>query len=854
MQNNFYVRAIKASAGSGKTYRLALSYISLLGSKVSLPFLRSIVAMTFTNKAAAEMKHRIIKFLKEIAFGTSEGRNLSESTGLAQESAQRWLDLILRNYDDFRVQTIDSFVFSLLRTISWEINRSPDVEPEFNSFRIIEKSFDRLILNLNKEDDRLTKVFEKALECFLDIEQARGFNPERHFKRKLGELFESIEKADCETACIREDLSKLLDKTKKDIDLLASEIINRCGASLVTNAYKALSEKKLESVYFTKAHINELLRKNQRCAADINELNKLYQDLKENVRVYLLTTSLAKLAPYADLLSILRDEIERLCLREGIILSGQWLKLMRKHLSRDNIPFVYLTLGEKLRHFLIDEFQDTSRIQWEVLRPLIENAISEGGSLLYVGDPKQSIYIWRSAEPGIFKEVLENFSIYLPEIEVLDTNWRSDEKVVEFNNRLFSTLKDQSFIEAAISEYLKDLGDGSAIEQCAAEIAYNFRDVVQKVPPGKATSDNSSVELIQVSGSNKDERNEQTRILIVDTIRSLVQKGLTFSDITVLVRTNREARFVFSWLWAEGITSVTEHSLRIEKSPAVRALLNFMRFINDPKDEISLVGFLKSDAAREFCEELKTLGYDWIFKAQNERMESESLATYFARSYSAIYEALFGPFLVTAGYETAYDIAWKAVRYFNLRERFPEETSFVLRFLELINSVEGYLGRFVSLSEFVSLWKEEGAEEQLGIPEGVGAKLLGATSEDARDGAVRIMTIHGAKGLEFPAVIVPFIDWSLQNPSIVILRDGRLARVSKPYPDEVKEVVLKDRINILIEAFNLFYVALTRAKNHLIVMIPKSSRSLGKIFKKLIDNLPPDNQANPSHDSNVGAL
>ncbi len=854
MVNNAHLRAIKASAGSGKTYQLALNYISLLGNRVNLSVLRSIVAMTFTNKAAAEMKYRIIKFLKEISFGTPEGHKLTETTGVTQENAQKWLDLILRNYDDFRVQTIDSFVFALMKAISWEIRRRPDVEPEFNISRLIQKSFDRLLLNLDNPNNRLSEIFEKALRCFLDIEQARGFNPEKHFKRRLEELFESIEKTDSKPVSIREDLSKSLEKLEKDMNDIATKIINICGASLTANAYKALSERKLDSAFFKKNHISELLKKNHKCSESIEELNQLYLELKDKAQEYLLLLSLARLAPYTDLLSVLREEMDRLCARDGIVMPGQWLKLITEHLSLDHIPLVYLTMGERLRHFLIDEFQDTSRIQWEVLYPLIQNAISEGGSLFYVGDPKQSIYIWRSAEPGIFREVLDSFRAYQPEVKVLDTNWRSGEKIVRSNNLIFSSLSDHSFVESLISDYFKDLGGNPVIQECAKEIANNFQDVVQNVPSGKSGTDEGYVELLPIPGSNTEERNEEIKKLIVEKIRCMSQNGLTFSDITVLVRTNREARIVFSWLWAEDIPAVTEHSLRIEKSPTVRALLNFMRFVNDPKDEISFVGFLKSDVAIESCEELKSLGNDWIFKAKTEGNESESLVTCFARRYREIYEYLFTRFLRTAGYETAYDIAREAIRYFKVRERFPEETSFVLRFLELINSMESSMGRFVSLSEFLSLWEEEGAEERLGIPEGVGAKLLGATDEESNAGAVRIMTIHGAKGLEFPAVIIPFTDWTLHSPPVVVLSDGRLARVSKPYPEEVTEKVVKERINTLTEAFNLFYVALTRARNHLVVMIPESPRSLGKMFKKLIDRLPGNDHSNPSHDSRVGAL
>jgi ATP-dependent exoDNAse (exonuclease V) beta subunit len=326
------------------------------------------------------------------------------------------------------------------------------------------------------------------------------------------------------------------------------------------------------------------------------------------------------------------------------------------------------------------------------------------------------------------------------------------------------------------------------------------------------------VETIIIKGSNKGDRKVEIKEKLIEKISGFVSSGVPLSDITVLTRTNEQIKFVFSSLWEAGIPAVTEHSLRIEKSPTIKAVVNFLKFIHDPKDESSLVGFLQSDLARGL-NDVECFDESWIFEAHDKNL---SLFKYIREFHQDVYNSVFAPFIERAGYETAYDLARWVIRRFDVRRRFPEESSFVLRFLELINNLEEKLGRFVSLSEFISLWEKEVAEEQLGIPESIGAQLLVSSESDVENnkGAVRIMTIHGAKGLEFPVVILPFLDWDSKNPEVIVLEDGRLARVSKPYPEEVRNAVLKKKKEELIESFNLLYVAFTRARNHLVVMIP----------------------------------
>jgi len=856
-------KVIKASAGSGKTYQLTLNYLKHLsrGNRPDASVIRSILAITFTNKAAAEMKHRIVKALKEIALGTPMGLELGRITGISKDNASQWLDIIIHNYDDFRVQTIDSFVFHLLQTMAWEMRIRPDAEPELNTDRVLGKAFDRLLLKMGN-DEHLERIFGEALRCFLELENASGFNPEKHFRKKIRNIFETaVLKVASSSSVNRSKYALLSFETLEDLKeraaKIAQEILAICERDKIQlyNKAKDAFEKFVRqdgqkdpgnSEYFRKSSISEFVKQPKK-PLDLSQLDQLYQKFKESFSEYLLAYAIVRIVPYANLLSELTKEIEAISSSEGIILSGQWTRMVLEHL-RDHVPAVYFSLGEKLKHFLIDEFQDTSREQWETLFPLIENALSEGGSLIYVGDPKQSIYIWRQADPGLFSEAMKAFPSVQPDVETLRINWRSAKEIVEFNNTLFSSL-DETLLETVVKKYLGiseeiprfaqddsiglsfrgtkcrgiscDIASDDFVKRCVQDIKLNFDNVVQELPDschGTSTRPCGSVETIIIKGSKKGDRNVEIKEKLIEKISSFVSSGVPLSDITVLTRTNEQIKFVFSWLWEAGIPAVTEHSLRIEKSLAIKAVVNFLKFIHDPKDESSLVGFLQSDLARGL-NDVECFDESWIFEAHDKNL---SLFKYIREFHQDVYNSVFAPFIERAGYETAYDLARWVIRRFDVRRRFPEESSFVLRFLELINNLEEKLGRFVSLSEFISLWEKEVAEEQLGIPESIGAQLLVSSESDVENnkGAVRIMTIHGAKGLEFPVVILPFLDWDSKNPEVIVLEDGRLARVSKPYPEEVRNAVLKKKKEELIESFNLLYVAFTRARNHLVVMIP----------------------------------
>ncbi len=814
---------IKASAGSGKTYRIGLSFLEHLANK-KMPdrtHLRSILAITFTNKAVEEMKSRIIGFLKEIALNTPKGKILSSEVGLSSEEASKWLSFIFEHYDDFRVQTIDSFVFQILQVISLELNKRPDLEVEFNTEKIFNRAFDKALLRFGS-DPGLKNIFLFALKTYLEIEKASGFNPEKIFRKTTLKIFKALREKKTRGNFLKDFSEDQINHIKNTIQNLALKILKSFDLkefnSQAKNFLEAVSRGEIkDSKYFGKESLKELLKKDAKGKVDETR-EELFKGLKKHYNEYLLALACAKTTPYKKLLEKVEGYIEGICHQEGLILEGDWLKLVKTYLDDGKVPQVYLYLGQSLKHFLIDEFQDISHLQWHVLYPLIENSLSEGGSLIYVGDPKQSIYMWRDAQPDLFDKV-ENSFPYNHEKDVLTKNWRSLKGIVEFNNNLFSCLKDKVFVKTLVSENLKDLSEEEAESLCSTVKSY-FDDVIQEAVNNDGSS---SVVIMAVENENSIKEG------LCQKISELIEEGVNLSDVAILNRTNEEAFKVFSWLCSAGIPVITENSLKIEKSEIVKTILNFMRYLTNPHDEIALVGILENRAIAKFLEE-KGIFFeeDFIIKAKEEQ---RSLGHYIKEKHPLAYEILFKPFRRWTGYETAYDVARKIVEYFSLKSIFPEEKSFLARFFELINSMEERSQKFFSISEFIEAWEEEGVEEKLGIPEGIGAKI--GKEIGKIHGAVRAMTIHKAKGLEFPIVFVLFVDWKFRLDSIMVLEDGKLVKSSKPYPEEIAKERSARKARDFIETLNLFYVAFTRAKERLFIFLSKERES-GKILEKML--------------------
>jgi ATP-dependent helicase/nuclease subunit A len=799
------IHCLRASAGAGKTYQLTIRYLSLLAAQEpAVDALRQIVAITFTNRAAAEMKGRIILALKQIALGTEEGPRLAHETGLTRERAEDWLDTILAHFSDFHVRTIDSLVYALLRAFSLEMGLRPELEVVFEQDAVLDLCFDRLLARVgwHEAEDRLCRLFTALLETYLRIEESHGLVVEKGIRKRLWELYKKADNP-ClagpppELTKVEGDLQEAAQRLLAEIRKAGVE--DRLNKRSFQAVYLETPLLHIEKVFFEKATFSELLTSKARGLDERTRglLDDLYQGLRQAREHYLAMLARARVHAYLRALEELGDEMRRLSEREGVILGTGWHSLVRGYL-RENPEagaYAFLKLGSPVRHFLIDEFQDTSRPQWEALLPLLEESLATGGSLFYVGDVKQAIYGWRGGDWRLFQEAASAAFPSVPcegrRAETLATNYRSLPAIVEFNNGLYRLLADQGFAHKLASFILGPKVPAWAQALLAQSIMRNFEDVEQEIAPvlqqGRARG---RVEVASFAAAGAELR-QTVKGRLLTQVREVWERRKG-KGIAVLVRRNRDAEEIAAWLMAEGIPVVTENSLRLRSSDLIKGLVAFLRFLDYPLDDLNCWGAI---ASRLF-QGLPGINADVLAGFLAEGRWQPPLYRAFERRLPEAADAVIRPLLARVGFVTPYDLAREVVERFHLMDRFPDEQVFVQRFFELIFQTESRGER--SLSHFLRFWEQGGMEEKIGLPEEISA--------------VRVLTIHKAKGLEFPVVFIPFTNWRLEPPRLARLVDGGLTNLKRPLSVQLEGERIVQVINDALEALNLLYVATTRAE------------------------------------------
>lgn len=800
------IHYLRASAGAGKTYQLTIRFLSLLaGIEPSAEALRQIVAITFTNRAAAEMKERIIFTLKQMALREANADRLFHDTGLRPPDAASWLDTILAHFSDFHVRTIDSLVYALLRAFSLEMGMRPDLEVTFDYDAILNQCFDRFLSRTEwVAGDQRYQLLCDLLETYLKIEEAEGMVVERGIRRRLLELYE---KADGPVvAGPAPDVGRAQEAFCQAAQKLHEEFV-QCGVSdylnkrLFNPLYLNDPVTHLEKGLFAKATIQEILTSKAQGIAQgiIAHVDELYGELRQAKDEYLTLRAKAKVHAYMRALEVLYQEIRMLSEREGLILGGGWHALVKEYLQGGSTTGIYafMKLGSKVQHFLIDEFQDTSRPQWEALLPLLEESLASGGSLFYVGDVKQAIYGWRGGDWRLFGEVAAGSfpSVSAQDItgETLTVNYRSLPSIVDFNNALYGLLADEHCAQKIAALILGEKAQEWAQTLLAQSIHRNFQDVAQETAFHlQRRQDRGTVEVASFVASGDALRQAVRERLLTQVKEVWERRG---KGIAVLVRRNQDAEDIAAWLMVEGIPVVTENSLRLLSSDLIKGLIAFLRFLDYPLDDLAFWGA----AASRLFQGLPGLSPEDLETFLAEGRWQPPLYKAFERRFPKFFEGLIQPLLALVGFVTPYDLTREVVERFHLLERFAEEQVFIHRFFELIFQTEARGQR--SLSHFLRFWEEKGMEEKIGLPDEISA--------------VRVLTVHKAKGLEFPAVFIPFTNWRLERPRLAKINEGSFVSLKSPLPYPLEAKRTEMMINDALEALNLLYVATTRAEEEL---------------------------------------
>lgn len=847
---------IKASAGSGKTHSLTRLYLDYLvgcrsrdrrkhacgieleqrrevdWSKMPMA-IGDILAVTFTNAAVAEMRSRVLKDLKKAALRKTVIENIDDKHAMAT------LERLLPDMGDMNIRTIDSLLHQIVRSSALALGLSPDFTPTFSTLDALQPYLDKFARSAESGDAHTEKLMEEVIEQAIKYEDARGnpagpkmLLPTRNFSGLLKPFLEEALLRQANTLAPMEDIQKILEGRIADAVSAAQDFMRKSDeagklAKKPTLAIMEAKRKLLEAFCNRDFHkknlsfpqtVEEIFKKpgREKNPELLSKLENSYARLRDALEgldeVWDPFTVYLKNAPLIEVSKRLANEFDENRENETLLPSFLIAAYARDALgSQYGICDALCRMGNRLSHFLLDEFQDTSTEQWEALKPFVADALSRNGSLIYVGDVKQSVYAWRKAAPELFDEVLMDGElsdmVEEPKSETLEFNYRSHKKITEFNNRLFSPLGDEQCARQAIkhmfpSSWRKDGEKLEAIlQKSAPKIVKAYAESGQESPPATDAGGYVNIECLGDEGGF----DEHFLSRLVDDLNCRIHPGRQWADIMILVRKNEEAKNIAAHLVANEIPVVTENSLSLAGHPLIEQFMAFLAFLDNPRNEPALLSLLTGSIVREHPRFKSLPGAADLAMLKN----GGSLLKYFAGNYPELWQNYLQPFYGKSTLLTAYDAICEWSEGMAVEERFGEDSLFLRSFLEVLQIAE--TKGTSSISGFLEFWAEKGGDAKAHTPDNIDA--------------LRIMTIHKAKGLQEKVVIVPLPDRNMKikanNSDANIIREvaGQKVEVSllNTYEPEYSDKVAKDTL----EAVNILYVAFTRPKEELYIYTDK---------------------------------
>ena len=808
---NASFKVFSASAGSGKTYALVQSYLEVLLSASHPSVCKKILAVTFTNKAVEEMKSRILKTLADFAdlnilrapspmfIKLSDVLNLSAE--VVHERSKNGLLYIAHHYHDFNVSTIDRFTQKVVRTFAQDLKLSYNFEVSLDHSAVLAEAVDRFLARAGK-DSLLTEVMldftfeklaeEKSADISFDFHQMSqrlisendlpvleelktlGLNDHQMFKSVLKTTIKDLHK---KVKSVAKSVLQSIEEQGIDLSNFPYQTLPNHFNKIANGEIKNLYANKLEEQIAS----GQVLKKN----ASIEDADKLETILPDIQNAFLhLKTSIHLLGLYTDflnnvtplsVLSGLEKELEQMKMEQNFLLISEFNNLISNHLKKEPTAFIYERLGETFTHYFIDEFKDTSIKQWENLFPLLSHSLaSAGSSVTLVGDAKQAIYRWRGGKVEQFMNLSKSSPFYTDlELTPLPNNYRSDFHVVDFNNKFFQCLSKKVFSNE----------DHSMLYGQSAQ------------DPIKTEGGYVSLSFIETSTESK---NADYCAAVLDRIVQCKKSGFELGDMVILVRKNKEGVALASFLAENNISVVSSESLILSSSSEVRLIVAVLKLLLDPRnlnlkfEILTYLGQTNDSVCDWHSLYVKHLRLkDWQF------FESLSdLGVQFNPNNSSTM--------------SLYELVEGIVFGFGLSNR---SDAYIQYFLDEV--LQFMSQKSVGLSAFLDYYALN--ESKLSI---VGTKQLDA---------IQIMTVHSAKGLEFPVVIFPFAEQNIyKEPSSKLWYDlsntpfdhmkYSLVNANKDLPSTGslgKQIYEEHRANLELDNLNVLYVALTRAEAQL---------------------------------------
>lgn len=825
-----HIYAIDASAGAGKTHNLTLRYIQfILSPVIKRGHYNYIGAITFTNRAANEMKTRILRMLKEIALDEEDRvREVSELVALKREELVRKsgevIDDIIRNFSDLKIGTIDSFINSIIRSSAIETGVPPDFEVITDPVPIIEFAIDELLEKID-ESKEIREIIDKFIETFLILEDKRGWYPKKFLLDKVGILRRKQNEEGILFALPRVtpvDIKEIETRIREFLELSKKHCLS-FDSRAEEGLLKFLETKNI-SAYLARDTAGLFKKKNQ----IPEELEELWKKIQRDIENYYESKAELCYYPYILVLKNVEKELEQIRIKKGVIFIDELNVYVKKLIENFNVPYLYYKLGEEIAHYMIDEFQDTNEIQWMNIQELVENSLSEGGSLFYVGDKKQAIYRFRGGRAELFDEVKSSEELRRITQEVytktLTLNRRSRTEIINFNNSLFSI---HNLMKIKITEKFQL---PSSIEEFRQMLKATYANSAQVQPEELTQSKSGGYVYLkplndnQTKGMKKEEYGELIKDILLKKIKEVISRG-NKSDIAILVRTRGEVKTVTEWLLGEKIDTVSETAGDIREHPLIRELFSFLKFLNDPSDNLAFAGFISGEIFTSYTGLERESIYKWFNQID---LKHTFLYKRFQEweKGAPLWKEHIEYFFKNADLIPAYDIACELLDRFRVFSRFKSASGFFIHFLEVIRSLEDEGKNNIDF--IIQEWeRSEGGVDIFAVP------------LNLRSAAVKVMTIHMAKGLEFSVVFLPFAGVSAETESRLIMRESK--KVVNVDKDALKltptflEVFEREKAKSIIDELNVLYVACTRAKDELYIIVPPKVGS----SENLLLSIPP---------------
>ena len=869
-----HLTVYRASAGSGKTFTLAVEYISLLVKDPEN--YQHILAVTFTNKATQEMKMRILSQLYGIANSLQSSQQyfnkVKEKTNMPdaviRNNARAALTLLIHRYNNFRILTIDAFFQQVLRNLAHELGQTANLRVDLNNEEITEKAVDQMIESLEKGQPVLQWI---STYINNSIEDDNGWNIIGKIKTFGTNIFKDFYKA--HEANLKEQLSNADDfkvyettlrKRRNDIrktfNSKARSILNeiknanldipsnyRSGLYkyLTDSAIAPLTNKPLKAGVL-KANESPQNWTSSKCAkADKQQIQTLAAEV--------LSAQLSELIAYNNdnwnefqsiqltlshlselrLLHAIADAVDNLTKDTNRFMLSNTQALLKELIADSDTPFIFERIGARLKHVMIDEFQDTSTIQWQNFQVLLANCMAQELSQnLIVGDIKQSVYRWRQGDWGILNNIEKSFAHQKIRLETLDYNYRSEKRIIDFNN---------AFWEQCVANTAKEVAQDDAEKAEIVQKAYE--DVAQKT---HKTTENGFVKIsLYPSKSMKDAVLEE----LIETIKELFNNGYggkNQSKIAILVRSKSNIQDIVNALlqsFGNEINIVSDEAFRLDASLSVNIIVSAMHLLTHPDDVLTrgkLVKLYNQEVLKKPLTDTDLLvsinGSNNIDTKNIDKKERRKLATeqqmaklnsQLPPEYVANRELLLGLPIV--------DLVDKLFMLFGL-DQLEGQSSYICTLYDTLNDF--LKDHTADIDDFINEWENS---------------LSSKTIQSDEIEGIRIMTIHKSKGLEFDNVIIPFCNWEMEKKGtlwcetknkpapynklpLLPIDFSRDKLIGTVFEDDYKE----EHFQNIVDNLNLLYVAFTRASKNLFVFgLRQGKTTLDNIAK----GTPPGNRS-----------